>query len=89
MKPGQPERPQQRFADEYLERRRELSPEDIVRFLDDYRKIFGAAKARSRLISMEVPEPLLTAFKTKARLQVVPYQAQIKNLMRTWLDESR
>lgn len=34
----------QRFSDEYLERCRELSPQDIVRFLEDYRALFGAAK---------------------------------------------
>jgi hypothetical protein len=37
------ERPLQRFSDAYLERCRELSPEDIVRFLDDFRKLHGAA----------------------------------------------
>ena len=75
----------QRFTDEYLERCRELSPADIVRFLEDYRVAFGAANARSRLISVRVPEPLLAAFKAKARLQGVRYQAQIKTLMRGWL----
>lgn len=34
----------QRFSDEYLERCRELTPQDIVRFLEDYRKLFGAAR---------------------------------------------
>ena len=34
----------QRFSDEYIERCRDLSPRDIVRFLEDYRKLFGAAK---------------------------------------------
>ena len=45
------ERPLQRFSDAYLERCRELSPEDIVRFLDDFRRLHGAATTRSRLIS--------------------------------------
>lgn len=83
MKAG---RPLQRFSDAYLERCRELSPEDIVRFLDDFRRLHGAA-ARSRLISLKVPEPLLAAFKTKARLYKVPYQTQIKNIMQAWLEE--
>lgn len=81
------ERPLQRFSDAYLERCRELSPEDIVRFLDDFRRLHGAATTRSRLISLKVPEPLLAAFKTKARLHKVPYQTQIKNVMRAWLEE--
>ncbi len=80
-------RPVQRFTSEYLERCRELSPDDIVRFLDDFKKIQGAGNARSRLISLKVPEPLLAAFKIQARLRGVPYQTQIKTLMRRWLDQ--
>ena len=37
----------QLFTDDYLERCRQLSPVDIVRFLEDYRVVIGAAKARS------------------------------------------
>ncbi len=81
------ERPLQRFSDAYLERCHELSPEDIVRFLDDFRRLHGAATTRSRLISLKVPEPLLAAFKAKARLHQVPYQTQIKNLMQAWMEE--
>ena len=87
MNPGKPERPVQHFSDEYLERCRELSPAEIVRFLEDFRKIHGAADTRSRLISIRVPEPLLVAFKTQARLSGIPYQSQIKNLMRAWLTD--
>ena len=81
-------RPVQCFSDEYLERCRALSAADIVRFLDDFKRIHGHAEARSRLISLKVPEPLLAAFKTRARLAGVPYQTQIKNLMRRWLQEA-
>ena len=35
-------RPVQYFSDEYLERCRKLSPADIVRFLDDFRRLYGA-----------------------------------------------
>lgn len=80
-------RPVQRFSDEYLEHCRTLSPEDIVRFLDDFRKLHAAANTRSRLISLKVPKPLLAAFRTKARLHGVPYQTQIKNLMRAWVTD--
>lgn len=87
-RPEQPGRPVQRFSDEYLERCRELSPADVVRFLDDFRRIHANRESRSRLISLKVPEPLLAAFKTKARLGGVRYQTQIKNLMRQWLEEA-
>ena len=75
----------QTFSDEYLARCRDLSPTDIVRFLDDFKRIHGQVGSRSRLISLKVPEPLLAAFKTRARLRGVRYQTQIKNLMRQWL----
>ena len=79
------ERPLQRFSDDYLERCRALRPEEIVRFLEDFRMLQGSAQARSRLISVRVPEPLLAAFKARARLAGVPYQTQLKKLMRDWL----
>jgi len=34
------------FTDDYLEHCRQLSPVDIVRFLEDYRQLLGAAKVR-------------------------------------------
>lgn len=82
------QRPVHRFSDAYLERCRKLSPEDIVRYLDEFRKVHGAASARSRLISLKVQEPLLAAFKTKSRLKGVRYQTQIKRLMQAWLEDS-
>ena len=87
MSRREPLRSVQRFSDEYLEHCRTLSPEDIVRFLDDFRKLHAAANTRSRLISLKVPESLLAAFRTKARLHGVPYQTQIKNLMRAWVTD--
>ena len=77
----------QRFSEDYLERCRELAPQDIVRFLEDFRMLHGRARARSRLISMRVPEPLLAAFQARARMTGVPYQTQIKKLMRDWLQQ--
>ena len=81
-------RPVQKFSDEYLERCREMSHDEIVRFLDDFRKIHGNRRSKSQLISLKVPEDLLAAFKAKARLCNVPYQTQIKKLMTWWLKES-
>ncbi|MDE0226355.1 MAG: hypothetical protein OXP28_14670 [Gammaproteobacteria bacterium] len=78
-------RPVQRFTAEYLERCSTLSPDDVARFLEDFKRIQGASGARSRLISLKVPEPLLAAFKIQARLSGVRYQTQIKTLMRDWL----
>jgi predicted DNA binding CopG/RHH family protein len=78
----------QKFTDEYLERCREMSHEEIVRFLDDFRRLHGSGRARSKLISIKVPEDLLGAFKARARLCNVPYQTQMKKLMVDWLKDA-
>ncbi|MBI2841604.1 MAG: hypothetical protein HYX75_25075 [Acidobacteria bacterium] len=79
-------RPVQRFSTEYLRQCSGMEPEQIVRFLEDFRGLHSRVRsAKSRLISMRVPDPLLEAFKTKARLGGVPYQTQIKRLMQDWL----
>lgn len=76
----------QMFSDEYLERCRELTPEQIVTFLDQFRQIVGIPqKSKSKLISIKVPEDLLKAFKTKAQLEKRPYQSIIKELMHEWI----
>jgi predicted DNA binding CopG/RHH family protein len=79
-------RPVQYFSKEYLAQCRKMTPEQIVEFLENFRELqANAAKpAKSRLISLKVPEPLLASFKTKARLSGVPYQTQIKRLMTDW-----
>lgn len=65
-----------------------MRPEQIVRFLEDFRALHGRRErsSKSRLISLKVPEPLLEAFKTKAGLSGIPYQTQIKRLMSAWLE---
>lgn len=80
-------KPVQKFSDEYLRRCAEMSHEEIVRFLDDFRRLHGTKRSRSRLISIKVPEDLLAAFKAKARLCDVRYQTQIKKLMHLWLQD--
>ena len=81
-------RPVQKFSEDYLERCRAMSHDDIVQFLDDFRSVHANARSRSRLISMKVPEDLLAAFKVKARLNNIAYQTQIKKLMIAWLEDS-
>jgi uncharacterized protein (DUF4415 family) len=73
------------FTDEYLEQSRRMTPDAIVRFLDDFRRIHGG-KSKSRLISMKVPEPLLAAFKLRCREEGERYQTKIKALMVAWLE---
>ena len=79
-------RPVQYFSKEYLEQCKGMKPADILRFLDEFRRLYSpAARKGSRLISLKVPENLLEAFKAKARLHDVPYQTQIKQLMTEWV----
>ena len=81
-------RPVQFFADEYLERCRGMTPDQVIRFLEDFRTLHGSRPSRSKLISLKVPEDLLDAFRQRAELAGVPYQSQIKRLMRAWVLEA-
>lgn len=78
-------RPVQHFSDEYLAHSRKIRPDDVARFLEDFRSLHGP-QPKSRLISMKVPEPLLAAFKLRCRAEGAPYQRKIKQLMRDWLE---
>ena len=75
-------RPVQYFDDEYLERCRSTTGEQICRYLDDYRILVNTARAvvrpKTKAISLRVAEPLLRAFKTKARAQGLRYQTKIQ-----------
>jgi len=82
---GTPRRPVQHFTDEYLARCREMSPEEVVQFLEDFRRLHGGAQTESKLISMKVPVALLETFKARCRLEGLRYQTQIKRLMSDWL----
>ncbi|MDH3511847.1 MAG: hypothetical protein OER85_13415 [Gammaproteobacteria bacterium] len=78
----------QHFSDEYLQQCQEMTPDQIIRFLDDFRQLHGAATpSRSKLISIKIPENLLRAFKARASLAGTPYQTQIKALMKAWVME--
>jgi len=75
----------QYFSDDYLQQCAQMSTAEIATFLDDYRRVHGGTSGKSKLISIKVPEDMLNAFKTKAKLGNIPYQMQIKILMRDWL----
>lgn len=75
----------QKFSADYLYQCRSLKPEEILRFLEEFRTVFAQRETPSKLISIKIPESLLKAFKAKAQLSGVRYQTQIKNLMRDWV----
>ncbi len=79
----------QYLTPEYLERASKMSTVEIVQFLEDFRKLHAEAEtnrnAKSRLISIKIPENLLNTFKTAAELEGIKYQTLIKKIMRDWL----
>ncbi len=75
----------QLFSEEYLQQCRGMTPDQVVKFLDDFRRLHGNRPARSKLISMKVPEDLLNTFKARAKMINMPYQTQIKTLMKAWV----
>ena len=77
----------QKFSDAYLARCAAMKPDEVIRFLEDFRRIHSPRKSQSKLISMKVPEDLLEVFKTKAKLSKIPYQTQIKQLMKDWVEK--
>ncbi len=78
-------RPIQYFSKEYLERAKELTPDQILQFLEDFQKLHTQVQEKCQLISMKIEPSLLHAFKTKCALMGVSYQTQIKKLMKEWL----
>ena len=78
-------KPVQYFSDEYLEKCKKMNCSQILRFLEDFRKLQEKTDP-SILISLKVPKSLLENFKSKATKSNIKYQTQIKNLMRSWLN---
>lgn len=77
----------QKFSAEYLKECKKLKNEEVVQFLEDFRVLHGGGdKGKSRLISLRAPENILACCKKKARLNKVPYQTQLKQLMLDWLE---
>jgi predicted DNA binding CopG/RHH family protein len=77
-------KPVQYFTDEYLAQCRTATPKQVLTFLESYR-LMQAPNDKSKLISIKVPESLLTAFRAQCDLNGLKYQTQIKQLMLDWL----
>ena len=61
----------------------------IIEFLENFQQLVNPQnKLQSRLISIKIPEALLSAFRFKAERAGVPYQTMIKKLMVDWLSVS-
>lgn len=78
----------QYFTPEYLENCKTMTPGQIVQFLEDFRQLCSLNSpeaGKSKLISLKVPQNILSQFKNKAKLSGVAYQTQIKKLMQDWV----
>jgi predicted DNA binding CopG/RHH family protein len=74
------------FSDDYLDLCKQMSSDQIVRFLDDFRQLHcTSSQGKSKLISLKVPEDLLATFKVKSALTGTRYQTKIKQLMSDWV----
>ena len=80
-------RPTQFFTDEYLQQCSNATPEQVLEFLENFR-LLNDQSAKSKLISIKIPHPLLESFRRKCEVEGVRYQTQIKNLMERWLTDS-
>lgn len=76
----------QYFTKEYLLQCKDFTSDQILEYLENYRRLMSSTPEKCQLISLKVPPSLLNAFKQKAKLEKTPYQTKIKQLMREWLD---
>ena len=62
------------------------TPQEIVDFIENYADMMNPDhKLPAQPISIRIEVPLLKAFKAKSKFKNVPYQTQIKELMREWI----
>lgn len=77
--------PIQYFNADYIDRCRDLNPDQILEFLDDFQTLMSETPQKCQPISIKIEPALLRAFKMKAKLAGIPYQTQIKKLMKAWI----
>jgi predicted DNA binding CopG/RHH family protein len=78
----------QKLSDVYLERCQDMTADQIIQFLDDFRNLHSSKTASSKLISIKIPTHLLNTFKAKSAMANTPYQTKIKILMKAWVLKS-
>lgn len=76
----------QYFTKEYLDQCKAFTPDQIIEFLENYRMLMGHVPEKCQAISLKIEPSLLKAFKQQAKLENIPYQTKIKQLMREWME---
>ena len=74
----------------YIKKCLKLKPHEIIKILEDYRTLENTPKAKedkSILISIKIPESLLSKFKSACTDKNLKYQTQIKTIMKDWLEK--
>lgn len=74
----------QHFTEEYLDDCRKMTPDQILLFLDDYRKLHYEP-GKLVQINIRIPENILAACKAKAKKEGQLYQRVIKDLITNWV----
>ena len=59
----------------------------IAKFLEDFQHMIAGIDDKTKMISLRVPENILSAFKFKAERRNLKYQSLIIDLMRKWIQE--
>lgn len=75
----------QYFSKAYLKQCAQMTPDQILDFLENYRLMLSPPPEKCQLISLKVEPHLLKLFKQRAQLENIPYQKLIKELMREYL----
>jgi len=75
------------FTDEYLEKCKELSPDQIIEFLEGFRELSCERAEKCQSISLKIEPSLLNLLKYKAKLDGIPYQTLLKRILRKGLQE--
>ncbi len=69
---------------QFLKKQEKLTPEQTLQFLEDFSNLMHGKDTPTKLISLRVPENILSVFKDKAKKMDLKYQSQIVKLMRDW-----
>lgn len=74
---------------EFLKQCLKLKSHDVIKILEDHRNLAEISEPKQKdesiLISIKIPQSLLSEFKETCAAQDVKYQTQMKILMREWL----
>lgn len=75
----------------YLERCSSMSADQILQFLEDFQQLHqqtpAKTAAKSKLISIKLPQDLLNTFRQQCEQNGMRYQTQIKQLMAEWVKQ--